>query len=175
MNKFILTMAFIAIGIAICPPQAHALNKKDLQILGRALGFIENGPSGDIQIGIVQNIDNPHSVLEANDMISLINGGIHSGRLNIHAKKITPNAASTGKFPVLYFTQGTEAQQSQIFNAVTTKGVITVSTHESCLTSKSCVLVIQSMPTVNIKVSKAAARSTGVSFGSAFRMMVSEH
>lgn len=175
MKRLFLIMALCAVSTIVYAPQSHALTKKDLQILGRALGFIENGPSGDIQIGIVQNVNNPDSVVEANNMITLINGGIHSGKLNIHAQKVAPNLASTGKFPVLYFTEGTEAQQLEIFDDVTAKGVITVSTHESCLGTESCVMVIQSTPTVNIKVSKAAAHSTGVSFGSAFRMMVSEH
>lgn len=175
MKRFFLAMALCAIGIALCPPQAHALSKKDLQILSRALGFIENGPSGNIKIGIVHDAGSAISLSEADEMIALINGGIHSGKLNIHAEKVSSKSAIKENFPVLYFTEGTEPQQATIFNDATSKGVITVSTHDSCLGTASCVMVIKSSPTVDIKVSKAAATSTGVSFGSAFRMMVSEH
>ena len=163
-----------ALGLLVISPDAHAASQKDMQILGRALGFIENGPSGDVKIGVVHDSGNAASGAEADEIVSLIGGGMKSGKINLQAEKVSTGSAAGSSYPVLYFTKGTEGQHSSIFSAASSKGVITVSTHDDCLNANQCVMVVKSVPKVDIKVSTAAAGATNVSFGSAFRMMITE-
>ena len=163
-----------ALGLLVISPDAHAVSQKDMQILGRALGFIENGPSGDVKIGIVHDSGNAASGTEADEIVSLIGGGMKSGKINLQAEKVSAGSAAGSNYPVLFFTTGTEGNQASIFNSVSSKGIITVSTHDACLNSSQCVMVVKSVPKVDIKVSTAAAGATNVSFGSAFRMMITE-
>jgi hypothetical protein len=174
VKKHYLKTMLIALGLLAATPGAQAASQKDMQILGRALGFIENGPSGDVKIGIVTDSGNAASSAEADEIVGLIGGGLASGKINLVGEKVSSGAASGSNYPVLYFTQGTEGAQGSIFSAVSSKGVITVSTHDNCLNASNCVMVVKSEPKVDIKVSSAAAGSTGVSFGSAFRMMITE-
>jgi hypothetical protein len=174
VKKHLYKSMLFALGLMLVSPDASAATQKDMQILGRALGFIENGPSGDVKIGIVTDSGNAASLAEANELASIIGSGLKSGKINLQAEKVATGAAAGSGHPVLYFTEGTEASHASIFNAVSSKGTITVSTHDSCLNASQCVMVVKSVPKVDIKVSSAAAGSTGVSFGSAFRMMISE-
>lgn len=166
---------FIALCVAVsvfslCTSDAKAASSKDIQILSRALSFIENGPTGDVNIGVVYDA----STTEADEILSLIGTGITSGKIKLHAQKVSAQDAKDSQYPVLLFTEGTDTSQKAIFDAVNNKGIITVSMHDTCLNNSNCVLVVRSEPKVDIKVSSAAAETTGVSFGSAFRMMISE-
>lgn len=170
MKKIILTGLVTALTFLCAHHKAYAVSQKDMQILGRALGFIENGPSGDVKLGVVHG----DSVTEADEIVSLIGNGLSSGKINIKAEKVSTGAAANANYNVLYFTEGTEPSQDSIFKAVNAKGIITVSTHDACLNTGSCVMVVKSVPKVDIRVSTAASQATGVSFGSAFRMMITE-
>lgn len=170
MNKKIFKSMLFALSLFVISPDANAASQKDMQILGRALGFIENGPSGDVKVGIVHG----SSAAEADEIIGLIGGGMKSGKINLIGEKVSAGSAASSSYPVLFFTDGTDSSHGSIFNAVKSKGVITVSTHDACLNTGQCVMVVKSVPKVDIKVSTAAAGESGVSFGSAFRMMITE-
>jgi hypothetical protein len=172
--KNIKTTLLCALSVVALSPDASAASQKDLQILGRALGFIEIGPSGDVKIGIVYANGNAASATEADEIMTTIGGGLKSGKITLQAEKVSAASAAGSAYPVLYFTEGTEAKQASIFSAASSKGTITVSTHGACLSASNCVMVIKSKPKVDIQVSTAGAGATGVSFGSAFRMMITE-
>lgn len=174
MKKHLYKSVLFALGLMLISPDASAATQKDIQILGRALGFIENGPSGDVKIGIVTDSGNAASLAEANEILAIIGSGLKSGKINLQAEKLSASAAAGSTHPVLYFTEGTSGSHASVFNAVSAKGTVTVSTHDSCLNASQCVMVVKSVPKVDIKVSSAAAGASGVSFGSAFRMMISE-
>ena len=76
MKKHYLKTMLIALGLLAATPGAQAASQKDMQILGRALGFIENGPSGDVKIGIVTDSGNAASSAEADEIVGLIGGGL---------------------------------------------------------------------------------------------------
>lgn len=174
MRKNYFKALLLTAGILLAVPSAQAASQKDMQVLGRALGFIENGPSGDVKVGIVTDSGNAESSSEAGEITSLIGGGLKSGKINLIGEQVSAGSAAGAGYNVLYFTKGTEGSQASIYNAVKSNGVITVSTHDDCLNAGNCVMVIKSVPKVDIKVSSAAAGETGVSFGSAFRMMITE-
>ncbi len=170
MKYFFITLCVAVSVFSLFTPDARAVSFKDIQILSRALSFIENGPTGDVNIGVVYDA----SAAEADEILSLVGTGIASGKIKLHAEKVSAKDAKSAQYPVLLFTAGTDTSQKAIFDAVNNKGIITVSMHDHCLNSSNCVMVVKSEPKVDIKVSSAAAETTGVSFGSAFRMMISE-
>ena len=87
MKKHYLKTMLIALGLLAATPGAQAASQKDMQILGRALGFIENGPSGDVKIGIVTDSGNAASSAEADEIVGLIGGGLASGKINLVGEK----------------------------------------------------------------------------------------
>ncbi len=174
MIRSIRITLLCALSLAVLSPAAHAASKKDLQILGRALGFIESGPIDNVKIGLVYTDNHPRSSREADLILAIIGNGIQSGKINLQAEKIHARDAANARNPVLFLTEGIEEHFSSIFSAVSARGIITVSTHDTCLNTNHCVMVIKSEPTVDIQLSAAGAAATSVSFSSAFRMMVTE-
>lgn len=152
---------------------AHAQpDKKDFQVLARAIGFTENAPKGDIAMGVVFDPANGASVAEADGIIATIGGGVKAGSLKLIPEKVEVGSATSSAAKVLFFTDGVDG--TSIFPIASKKGVVTASTHNACLNAGACVMVVKSKPKVDIRVSTSAAHSSNVAFGSAFRMMITE-
>lgn len=152
---------------------AHAQpDMKDFQVLARAIGFTENAPKGDVTMGIVFDPANGASAAEADSIVGTIGGGVKAGSLKLLAEKVEVGSAAASSAKVLFYTDGIDG--GSVFSAASGKGVITASTHDACLNAGNCVMVVKSKPKVDIRVSTAAAQASGVAFGSAFRMMITE-
>lgn len=169
------TIGMMAATAVFMMPASHAFaqaNIKDFQVLARAIGFTENAPKGDVVMGVVFDPANSVSSAEADDIIKTVGGGIKAGSLKLIAEKIDVTSALKSDAKVLFLTQGSESEA--LFSAVSSKDVITASTHDSCLNTSQCVMVVRSTPKVDIRISFAAAVASNVTFGSAFRMMIAE-
>jgi hypothetical protein len=143
------------------------VSAKDMDVIAKAIEFISNGPSGDVKVDIIYDSSNPASVADANAAAAMLASGVSSGKVKLTGKKV--EGPSGGK--VAYIAKGAESKAS----ALNAKKVITVSADPECARSGQCVLGVTSSPKVEIHVSSAAAKSAGVEFGSAFRMMITEH
>src|SRR5450631_1995002 len=67
-------------GLLALPAQA-AITAGDLQIMGRALGFLDKPLSGEVTVGIVYSADNPQSARDADDMQRMLQGGLRVGNV----------------------------------------------------------------------------------------------
>ena len=156
-----LLSAAVIMFSCLSPASAKAdVTQKDMEILAKAIGFVEGGPSGDVKVDIL-------SGGEADTVAGILSGGLSSGKVKLIGTK---TAASTGA-KVAYIPAGAEGQAA----ALVSKGIITVSANPDCAKSGACVIAVTATPKVEIHVSKAAAEKAGVSFASAFRMMITEH
>jgi hypothetical protein len=159
---FVLAMV---LGLSsVCLAEVSA---KDMDVIAKAIEFISNGPSGDVKVDIIYDPGNAGSVADANAAATLLGSGVSSGKLKLTGKK----AESSSGAKVAYIAKGAEAKAP----ALNAKGIITVSADPECARSGQCVLSVTSSPKVEIHVSSAASKSAGVEFGSAFRMMITEH
>ncbi|MDR3515473.1 MAG: hypothetical protein P4M00_06640, partial [Azospirillaceae bacterium] len=79
----VLAMTSLALG-TILVPLAHAqadVTPKDLQVMARALGFMEKAPTGEVVLGIVYAPGNPQSAKEAEDIQKLLGDGLKAGAM----------------------------------------------------------------------------------------------
>src|SRR6188472_3795906 len=75
--------ALAAVAALAAPAAAHAEAAKDLQVLGRALTFLEGGPTGRVTIGVVFDPSKPASVAEKDEVMAALGGGFAAGGLTI--------------------------------------------------------------------------------------------
>jgi hypothetical protein len=162
-----------ALALVAAPFAAHADAAKDLQVAGRALTFLENGPTGKATLGVVFDPSKPGSVAEKNAVMAAIGGGMSAGALTITGKAVEAgDVGGVSGVNALYITTGVNA--APVGAAAKAKKLITIGSDVSCATSGACVMSVSADPKVEIVVSRSAAAAVGAVFKAAFRMMIRE-
>lgn len=173
MSKKKPVVALAAALLTVAPISAHADAAKDVQIAGRALTFLENGPTGKAVLGVVFDPSKPASVAEKNAVMAAIGGGLNTGTLTLTAKPVEAGAVSgVSGVAALYVTTGVIA--GPVGAAAKAKKIITIGSDASCAASGACVMSVSADPKVEIIVNRGAAAAVGAVFKSAFRMMIRE-
>lgn len=166
-------IALAAMAVLCAPAAAQAEAAKDLQVMGRALTFLENGPAGRVTIGVVFDPSKPASVAEKDQVMAALGGGFAAGGLTIVGAPVPVSAVGgAGGVGALYVTNG--VNYGAVGAAAKAKKVLTMSSGTACVTSGACVLGVTTAPKVEITVNRAAAAAVGASFKAAFRMMIKE-
>lgn len=166
-------LALCAMALVAAPISAHADAAKDLQVAGRALTFLENGPTGKATLGVVFDPSKPASVAEKNAIMAAIGGGLSAGALTLGGKPVEAgDVAGVSGVAALYITTGVNA--GPVGAAAKAKKIITIGSDMSCVTSGACVMSVSADPKVEIVVSRSAAAAVGAVFKAAFRMMIRE-
>lgn len=150
---------------------AEAAGERDLQLIGRALSFVEGGATGNVTIAIVYADDVAGSQAEAESVSSIIGSGLSAGQVTLQPQLVSiSDIGSIGSDAALFVPAGMNAH----FGSISSASAITVSTDRACAEAGACVVAVQSQPSVEIYVSRSAADARSVSFASAFRMMINE-
>ena len=174
LNRKKVSLAILASAMALCAPAAvHADAAKDLGVAGRALTFLENGPTGTAVLGVVFDPSKPASVAEKNAIMAAIGGGYSAGALKLTGKPIEAgDVAGAGGVAALYVTTG--VSYGSVGAAAKAKKMITIGSDTACATSGACVMSVATDPKVEIVVNRGTASAVGAVFKAAFRMMIRE-
>jgi hypothetical protein len=171
--RTIWTRTIIAASLTFGPSLAHADPAKDLQVAGRALTFLENGPTGHIVLGVVFDPSKPGSVAEKNAIMAAIGGGYAAGALTLSGKPIAADdVGGASGVGALFVTTG--VNYGAVGAAAKSRKLVTIGSSPACAASGACVMGVTTDPKVEIVVNKAAAAAVGVAFKAAFRMMIKE-
>lgn len=170
MRKSLTALSIIAASMLATVP-AHAAGERDLQLIGRALSFVEGGATGNVTLAIVYADDVAGSQAEAESISAILGSGLSAGQVTLRPQLISiSDVSGIGSDAALFVPSGMSAHYSAISSAPS----ITVSTDRACADAGACVVAVQSQPSVEIYVSRSAADARSVSFASAFRMMINE-
>ena len=170
MRKSFAALSMIAASM-LMSTTAHAAGERDLQLIGRALSFVEGGATGDVTLAIVYSDDVAGSQAEAESISGLIGSGLNAGQVTLQAQLIPVSEISgLGSDSALFVPAGMSAH----YGDISASSAVTVSTDRACAEAGACVVAVQSDPSVEIFVSRSAAEARSVSFASAFRMMINE-
>lgn len=166
------SVAVIALALAV-PLAAHADAAKNLGVAGRALTFLENGPTGRATLGVVFDPSKPASVAEKNAVMAAIGGGYAAGALTLVGKPVEAgDVAGVSGVQALYVTAG--VNYAAVGGAAKAKKIITIGSDPACVKSGACAMGVATDPKVDITVNRATAAAVGASFKAAFRMMINE-
>lgn len=167
-----LVAAAAALALA-APGVASADAAKDLQVAGRALTFLENGPTGKATLGVVFDPAKPASVAEKDAVMAAIGGGYNAGALTLVGVPIPISAiGGAGGVKALFVTGG--VNYAAVGAAAKSKNIVSIGSDPACVKSGACVMGVSTDPKVEITVNRAAAAAVGASFKAAFRMMIKE-
>jgi hypothetical protein len=155
---------------AAAPGLAYADPAKDIQVAGRALTFLENGPTGPTVIGVVFDPSKPGSVAEKNAIMAAIGGGYSAGAITLTGKPMEAGDISGVK--VVFVTHG--VNYGAVSSQSKAKHIIAIGSDPACVQSGACVMGVSTDPSVQIVVNHNAAAAVGASFKAAFRMMIHE-
>jgi hypothetical protein len=157
----------------LSPGTARADAAKDLQVAGRALTFLENGPSGRAVLGVVFDPSKPGSVAEKNAVMAALGGGYSAGAVTLVGKPVEADAVGgVSGVAALYVTGG--VNYGVVKAAAKDRKLVTIGSAPACVNSGACVMGVVTEPKVEITVNRAAAAAVGASFKAAFRMMIKE-
>jgi len=148
----------------------HADPAKDLAVVGRALTFLENGPSGKAVLGVVFDPSKPASVAEKNAVMAALGAGLSAGSITLVGKPVeVSEVGGVSGVAALYLTKG--INNAAVGSAAKSKRLITIG-DSACAVSGACVMSVSTDPKVDIQVNRAAAAGVGAAFKSAFSMMI---
>ena len=97
----------------------------------------------------------------------------NAGKASLRARRVPANAlGGLQGARVAFVTAGTNYRA--VAAAAAPRSILTISGDPGCVQAGQCVVAINSVPKVQILVSKAATRASNLKFGSAFLMLVKE-
>ena len=155
------------------PAQAVSLN--DLQIAVRALGFTNNPPSGNLSVGIVYVDSIPNSVNEAHELQDILGDGLQVGNLYLKPVMVPINAVENANVGLFFMTEGMGSNGQGVLSASNQKQILCVTTDVTQVIRGLCALGVKSQPKIEILVNRSAAANSGITFSSAFSMMITEY
>ena len=157
----------LLVALFMAAPNADAATTRDLQVIARAVGFINGLPRGVIDVAV---IDGPG----ADALVAAMGRGVTAGGVTLNPRRVTVGALLASRARIIIVPEGQTAAQPAIAAAARSLGAVTLSTDMNCVQSRLCVVGVRALPRVEIVVSRDAAAASRVSFSQAFRVMIRE-
>jgi hypothetical protein len=161
--------------VLLCAGARAQFTLNDLQIAGRALGFLEKPLSGDVKAGIVYAPDDPRSVAEADALKGLLGQGLRVGNVRLVPVLVPVAELSRAGVALFFLTTGmTDADTKLVTAAAVAKRTPCITTDLSQVRAGVCAMGVRAQPKIEIFVNRAAAATTNLAFSAVFRMMITE-
>jgi hypothetical protein len=151
-----------------------AVTAKDIQVAGRVLGFTATPLTGNVKLGIVYDPANAGSAADEAALVGILGTGLAVGAVTLIPVPITIDKIASTPSDVIFLTSGLGADAAKAGAQAAAEKVICITTDLAATQAGSCAVDIQTAPTVQITVNKATAAASGVSFASAFMLMITE-
>jgi hypothetical protein len=175
IGKNMLALACCLVATSAADWARADIAAKDAQVIGRVLGFLENPPTGTVELGIVFDPARSESVAEAEKLRIILGDGLTSGKARIKPRLVAiADIIGTHSVVAFFVTRGLGDGVDAVADAARQRHVPTITNDPACTYSGRCVISATTEPTVEIVVNKAAAEATGTKFATFFRMLIKE-
>lgn len=149
------------------------VTEKDVMVITRIIGLLENGPKGNVVIATVKGDGSTR--LDVDTFSSLAEKSREVGGIKLQPLSVNYEELSSTNAQVVFIPDGLSTERlTKIFEIAKRRKMVTISNSSQCLNSQQCAISITTSPAVDINLSVSAAAATGVSFGSNFRMIIKE-
>lgn len=161
--------ALLCGGAFLVPAQAEFV-AKDAQVMARVMGFMDQPPPATVNLGIVYDAG---SEKQAEALKALLGGSFAAGKFTLVPTlvKIGDVGSANVNAVVLMAGVGGAAKVAEITKS---KKIPCFTGDSSQVKSGACLIGINTDPKVEILLNKSLAASSGISFGAAFKMMITE-
>jgi len=176
MSSFFIGLSLIAVFVVslIFPPQdAYAsITEKDLQVAARTFNFIDGIHNGPVVISVIYDKKSPESVSEAKTIEKILTGGLQAGKHLLLPKLTEISELDKIKTKVAFISSDLQKYHDQIYDITSKKQIFTVTKDFTCLQAQRCIMAVETLPSVKIEISSAAATGSRLAFGKALTMMI---
>ena len=154
-------------------PFTASMTGRDVQVVARALGFLQPPPSNDAWVAIVFAPSDAASRQDAERIAALFGTGMRAGHAVLSARPVSADAlAGAGSPAALIAAVG--APMATVMAAARLGRITCITAALDQVEAGHCIMWVRSEPKVEIVINQAAARSCDLGFAAAFRMMVRE-
>lgn len=168
-------LAFLACCLAALTTGADAaMTQDDLLVAARALSFMQNPPAGDVRVGIVYSAGDARSVQEADNLQRMLAGGLKVGNLTLLPVKLKIDDLAAANVQLFLLTNYVGNDAARVSAASKAKHLPCITDDIAQVQNGTCVMGVRSDPRIEIFVNRAAAASSGTSFATVFRMLITE-
>jgi len=177
--RYLGRLAIVAFALTMMisgAEKVHAeVSAKDMKVITRALGFLENKMSGDVKVGIVYNASDAASKADADSLKSLLGDGLSGKGMVLKPVMVSSSdLSSLSSTDIAFVASGMSGHYDKIKDILASGKKFSVTTDRTCVEQGGCAMFVTTSPKVEIVVNKSVADATGVSFQSVFRMMITE-
>ena len=164
----LLSCAALAFG------DAHAeFTLSDIQIAGRALGFLDKPLQGQVTAGIIYSPTNPQSTREAEALRDMLGDGLKIGNITLRPVLVSVADVQHSAAALFLVTDGANDLRL-VSDASRNKKIPCITTDLSKVKDGTCAIGVRSQPKIEILVNRNAALASQLSFSAVFRMMITE-
>jgi hypothetical protein len=173
--RFFSKKEALACLLALLPLSAHcAVTIEDVQVAARVLAFTATPLSGTVKLGLVYDPGIAGSKDDEQALLRILGNGLTVGSVKLVPVLVPIERLSSAKVDVLFLTSGLGAGASQVAQAAAARKLMCITTDLAATQAGNCAVRVQSDPQVQITINMAEAAASGVSFGTAFMMMVNQ-
>ena len=166
-----LAMAMALAAWVVPPSQAGSLQPEELQILGKALNFMEPALNGPVSVAVVYRDGNDASRRDAEALAAQIDV-IDLGGQHATAAVVSSLSLADARFQLIVTAAGVDSEP--LIEAAQAHRALCVTADVDAVRAGHCTMAIRAARKVEIFVNRGAAIQTGIGFATAFRMMVHE-
>jgi ABC-type uncharacterized transport system substrate-binding protein len=145
----------------------------DVQIAGRALGFLDKPLQGQVTAGIVYSPANPQSAREAEALKDMLGDGLKIGNITLRPVLISVADVQHSTAALFLLTDGLD-DVSLVADASRNRKIPCITTDLRKVKDGHCAIGVSSQPKIEILVNRNAAIASQLSFSAVFRMMITE-
>ena len=160
------------VAVLARPVWAASLSPQDLQIIARALAFVQPPPSGGGMVAIVYAGRDNGSYQDAEAILAAIGDNMTASGTMLRPKLVEANELNGIPFSLVIVAAG--ANSEVISGAIRARHALCVTADQEAVRQGLCTMAIRSAVKVDILLNSRAALASGINFATAFRMMVGE-
>lgn len=155
------------------PAAADDVTQNDMQVVGRALSFVEAAKRKNATLIVVFDPSDPASVRQMETTLQSVGPSLKVGDRTLSAIAVDERALSSSRHGDAVFAT-TGVDQSALAKFLQQGGKPCFTTEIAQARAGACTVAVRSRPTVNIYLNSRNASAAGVKFATAFIMMVRE-
>ncbi len=167
-----LLAAVLVLGLIVSSGRAASLPQSELQILAKALLFLDPPITGEAVVAIVYAAGDPELQRDADALAAEIGSALRIGQATLKPMVVTSAALATSRFSLVIAAVG--AASEAVIEAARAQHALCVTGDLAAVRAGTCTMAIQSDARVEIFINREVANGAGLTFATAFRIMVHE-
>ena len=154
----------------VAAPANAEFAAKDAQVMARVMGFMDQPPPATVKLGIVYDAGTQK---QAEALMAQLGGSLAAGKFTLVPTLVKIGDVGGASVNAVVLIAGTGGAANVA--AITKSKKIPCFTGDRAeVSSGACLVGINTDPKVEILLNKNLAASSGISFGAAFKMMITE-